>query len=159
MPSTLKKKSKTDWRVQVGQLLVAVLIACVLGGIASKYIIYKNPAVTVTASAKVEEKKVVKKNVITKTTTTTPTVNGPIVTVIEEKDLTVEDTALLSSLLSSSLSTPVFNPSYILGIHGYRNVINNDWMVGATFKPLSFIEFGMLLNDREAWIGLGVPIK
>lgn len=152
MPRT--SHPKTDWRKSVGQLILAALIACVLGGIAQKWLIYRYPKVEVHAAEKKDTAKVVKRNVV-KTTT------KPDGTVIEERDLSTTNTTELTSSLVSSLSVPVFPPSAMYGVTISKDILGNDFSGGVLFRPFQDVEFSaktnLLLNRLE--VGVGVYLK
>jgi len=126
-------------------------VVLVVGGayyVLDHWIVYTHPAVAVNSQIKTQQSAIIHRNVVRTTTTTTPTKEGPLVTVVEEKDLTTEDTTALTSLVASSLSTPVFAPEAVFGIQAYRDVVGAGWLFGATVKPLSFFEVGIMTNEQ-----------
>lgn len=127
--------NKSGW-VQLG---IAALIAVVLGGIASKWIIYTHPQTESKTVKNLTRINSVARNVVRTTRTTTPSKEGPIVTVVEERDLSTTNTNLISSSLVSSLSTPILPTVNRWGLSVALDPFKGEYWGGASYQPFGFL--------------------
>ena len=90
---------------RLAAILLIVAALGIAGFVASRWIIYGHPAVTVQKHEAVRTSTTVHRNVVTVERVTTP---AGEVRETTTRDLTTEEVSRLASLVSTSLSTPVF---------------------------------------------------
>lgn len=141
-------------------LTVLLVVGLVGSGVYcfQRWVIYAHPKIETKAETHVAENKSIRHHTVKTTTTTTPTKEGPVVTVVEEKDLTVEETHTVASALTSSLSVPILPPGPRFGVSFEREWLFQEYSFGVVARPLDILDVYVKTNLGLNRLSTGVNL-